>query len=165
MSSVAEALDRELRGFSIRLRDAPLRWFAAAATPFGTREDAAFHLVRRIARAAFDEEFDGLAMPVLPRLTALSLADQLDVVRHDLFALADLSDAVAGPLLAEVLLHRWHVDGSAPGPSASALAASATGEDGVAGWQRLCDRDGAQSVAADGPDDAPHSVGQGGDHD
>ena len=80
-------------------------------------------------------------MPTMPRLPDLALADQLDVVAHDLFAMADLNDALAGRLLAELLLHRWHIDSSPAGPSSAELAASLTGERDAVGWQRLCDLD------------------------
>jgi hypothetical protein len=139
VSAVADALEREVRGLRRRLREAPMHWFAAAAPPFATRDDAAFHVVRRIAGDAFACEFPGRLMPPVPRLPALALADQLDVVAHDLLAFVDGNDALAGLLLAELLLHRWHIDGSPPGPASSALAATLTGESDLAGWQRLCD--------------------------
>ena len=140
VSAVIDALDREVRGFARRLREAPMHWFAAAAPPFATREDAAFHVVRRIASAAVACECPDRAMPSVPRVPALAMADQLDVVSHDLFAVVDGHDGLAGQLLAELLLHRWHIDGSPPGPSSSVLAAEATGEEDLVGWQRLCAR-------------------------
>ncbi len=142
MSETADALRRELRGLRARLREAPPQWFTAAAPPFATREDVAFHVVQEIARESFASAHPGRRTPVVPRLPALSLADQFEVVTDELLCALPDDSAVAGPLLAEILLHRWQLDGSAPGPLSSAAAAAATGEADVSGWQRLCDARG-----------------------
>ncbi|MDQ1703231.1 MAG: hypothetical protein QOF57_2483 [Frankiaceae bacterium] len=140
MSDAADALRRELRALRIRVRESPAQWFAAAAPPFATRDDAAFHVVQEIARESFAVAFPGRPAPPVMRLPSLALADQLDVVTDELLhSMDDENDAVTGPLLAEVLLHRWHLDGSAPGPASTAAAAEATGVGDLRGWQRLCD--------------------------
>ncbi|MCU1678175.1 MAG: hypothetical protein JWM93_2933 [Frankiales bacterium] len=160
MSATTDALERELRGLRSRLREATPTWFSVAAPPFASRAEGAFHVVRRIALAAFSAEFRDRDMPELPRLPVLSLPDQLDVVADDLLTAAPIDGDVAGRLLAELLLHRWHIDGSLPGPSSTALAHAATGEADLAGWQRLCDLGADAGRAGDisrrsGPRGAP----------
>lgn len=103
-----------LRGFS------PTR-YAAPAPPFPSRAAAMWHLAQYLVDATGVEA----RLPVLPDL---ALADVVAVTGHDLCS-AELSDAGAAAALAEVLLHRYEIDGSLPGRRASALVLGVLGPD------------------------------------
>lgn len=77
-------------------------------------------------------------MPALTQLPVLALAEQFDVVSGDLLAVIGADDTLAGSVLAELLLHRWQLDGSAPGPAATAVVLAVTGAGDLEAWQRLC---------------------------
>jgi hypothetical protein len=139
VSAALDALDRELRGFRRRLRESAPAWFAVGAPPFATRGELAFHVVRRTAATGFGIEWPGRALPDLPRLPDLSLADQLDVVATDLLAVASGDESAVARLLGELLVHRQQLDGAAPGPAATALVAELTGLADPADWAAFCD--------------------------
>lgn len=137
MDALIVVLERELRGFRGRLREVNPRWYAAAASPFATRADVAFHVIERVAASAYALERPGAVVPVVPRLPDLSLADQLDVVAADYLRVATSDDASAR-LLGELLLHRAQLDGAPAGPEAMSVVRSATGVDAVDGWLTWC---------------------------
>ena len=120
-----EVLARELRTLVARLRGFSATRFAAAAPPFASRAEAAFHLVEALAAAAASAE--GVAPVPVRRLGDHVLADQLAVVGTDLLAaLARRPDPqLAAAALGELVLHRRDLDGSTPGPAVMALLAAA----------------------------------------
>ena len=107
-------LQRELDLLVRRLRGFPAARYAAAAPPFPTRADAAWHLAQRLVELAGS----GQRIPDLP---VAALPDVLAVVGRDLLD-ADPDVDTTARALAETLLHRYDVDGAPPGPHASTLA-------------------------------------------
>ena len=140
---------REARLVVSRLREFSVARYAVAAPPFASKAAAAHHLAERLALAAQGIEERTATTPPqwrqLPRLADPVLADQVAVTGHDLAlaaAAAEAADpawvpdrarmpvaAVVAGALAEVLLHRYDLDGLLPGPrgAAAALAELAPG--------------------------------------
>ena len=107
-----ELLAHELNLLVTRLRDFSPARYAAPAPPFASRAAALRHLAGYLVVAAgIDRQ--------LPALPDMALADVIAVTGHDLCAAAP-TEAVAAAALAEVLLHRYEVDGSLPGRRAAA---------------------------------------------
>jgi hypothetical protein len=111
---VHEVLERELDLLVRRLRGFTPARYGAAAPPFPTRADAAWHLAQRLVELAGTPER-------IPELPVAALPDVLTVVGRDLLE-TDPDPATTARALAEVLLHRYDVDGAPPGPHASAQA-------------------------------------------
>lgn len=107
-----ELLEREIHLLVARLRHFTAARYAAPAPPFGTRADAIRHLAGQLVAAA------GVPYP-LPALPDMALADVIAVTGGDLLATRP-SERTAAAALAEVLLHRYELDGSLPGPRAAA---------------------------------------------
>jgi hypothetical protein len=107
-----DLLGWELSLLVARLRDFSPTRYAAPATPFPSRAAALWHLAGYFVAAA------GIERP-LPVLPAMTLADVLAVVGHDLCT-SRPAEPLAAAALAEVLLHRYEVDGSLPGARAAA---------------------------------------------
>lgn len=105
-------LERETSLLVDRLRTFTTTRFAAAAPPFATKAAVVRHLAQQLVAAA------GVRR-TLPALPVAALPDMLAVVAHDLLD-TEPTEPVAAGLLAEVLLHRYELDGSAPGRRASA---------------------------------------------
>lgn len=105
-------LEREIDLLVARLRHFTPARYAAPAPPFGTRADAAWHLAGQLVAAA------GVDRP-LPPLPVMALADVIAVTGNELLLSAPEPPIVAA-VLAEVLLHRYELDGSLPGPRAAA---------------------------------------------
>jgi len=107
----------------------PGRWTGPAG-PFASRAAAAHHLAEQLATAAWQlEPAADRALPAPPPLPLLpdepAVVDQLAVTADDLGRALDgagsgRSDAaVAVGALAEVVLHRYDLDGSLPGRRAA----------------------------------------------
>ena len=107
-----DLLDRESRSLVERLHGFTPARYRAAAPPFESRADAAYHVLVELAHLSG-------APTSPPRLHDLALADQLAVVTQDLVA-ANPSDETVAASLAEIVLHRRDVDGSTPLPDVAA---------------------------------------------
>lgn len=131
---------RRLRGFTESR-------YAAAAAPLNSRAEVARHLAQVLAVAGQGiESADAAGQPSwrpLPDLPVLALADVVAVTANDLLGALESPPVsawtpagrrsvveVAAVVLAEVLLHRRDLDGSAPGAEAAAacLAVLAPGQ-------------------------------------
>lgn len=142
-------LSRELDLLVERLRPwTTTRWAAAvepwggADRPLGSRADVGHHLAVALAApalavlAAAGRAPAGVEVPRLPHATALP--DQVAVLGQELLDAVD-DPEVLRRALAEVLLHRADLDGAAPGPQASALAAPGLSPaQAVARWRADC---------------------------
>lgn len=106
-TTTPELLGRELDLLVARLRDFSPARYGAPAPPFASRAGAMWHLARYLVSAT------GVERP-LPVLPDMALADVVAVVGHDL-CLSEPDEAAAAAALAEVLLHRYEIDGSVPG--------------------------------------------------
>lgn len=132
-------LDREAGLVVRRLRGFTESRYAAAAPPLDSRAAVARHLAQVLAVAAQGIESSEAAVPPdwreLPELPVLALADAVAVTANDLGnALQSPPESawtpagrrpvaeLAAEMLAEVLLHRWDLDGSAPGAEAAAAS-------------------------------------------
>lgn len=117
LTALAGQLTRELRSLVERVRHFSAARWAAAAPPFPSRAEVAFHLAQVLAAASLAAA--GMPARVLPRLDGTVLPDQLAVTGDGLLdALAQSPaaihwrgspqppDDVAAAVLAEVLLHR-----------------------------------------------------------
>lgn len=145
-------LTRDLRTLVDRVRGFSTARWASTAPPFPRRADVAFHLAEVLAEASLAAA--GLPHQPLPRLDDAVLPDQLTVTGADLLAalaeppavitwrgmaLAPVDVAVA--VLAEALLHRMDLDGSAPPPAALAALRDAPG------WMMPGPRSGRRALA------------------
>ena len=156
LTALAGQLNRELRSLVERVRHFSAARWAAAAPPFPSRAEVAFHLAQVLAAASLAAA--GMPARVLPRLDDTVLPDQLAVTGDGLLdALAQSPaaihwrgspqppDDVAAAVLAEVLLHRIDLDGSPPPAPALAalrdvpawmLSGAGSGKAAVAEFQR-----------------------------
>ncbi len=139
VADLRRLLDREAGLVVRRLREFTESRYAAAAPPLESRAAVARHLAQVLAVAAQGTESAGAAEEpdwrVLPELPVLALADAVALTANDLLdALASPPESawtpdgrrpvsmLAAGMLAEVLLHRRDLDGSAPGAEATAAA-------------------------------------------
>jgi hypothetical protein len=133
VDGLAGLLDGELRRFVDRLGGwNAARWNARTSSPPGldatapVRGEVARHLIQRLADLAADmEDRPRRTVPVLEAENGY--ADQIMVLGHDLVVYGGDSprrDKLLAAGLAEVLLHRFEIDGSEPaaGPAKAALA-------------------------------------------
>jgi hypothetical protein len=139
VSNATDLLRRESASLVERLRVwTPARW-AAAAPPYGTRGDLAFHLAQAFADAA--ARLEGGPRRLLPRLDSdLALADQLAVTADDLVRAAP-EDETARRATAHLLLHREDLLGEQVPPG---LAHSLGAPDVVRLGEQACDESRAQ---------------------
>ncbi|MEP6464284.1 MAG: hypothetical protein ABJC62_12910 [Frankiaceae bacterium] len=119
-TTIPEFLARELDLLVARLRDFSPARYAAPATPFASRAGALWHLAEYLVAAAGVDR----RLPVLPDM---AVADVVAVTGHDLcvalaFAPEPAQRLATAGALAEVLLHRYGIDGAMPGRRASAAA-------------------------------------------
>lgn len=106
-----ELLTREIDLLVGRLRDFTPARYAAAALPFADRAGVARHLAQQLVTFSGSDR----QLPVLP---PLACADLVAVTGADLAAARPAGEVVAAAL-AEVLLHRFDLDGSPPGRAAA----------------------------------------------
>jgi hypothetical protein len=146
VDGLAGLLDGELRRFVDRLGGwNAARWNARTSSPPGldatapVRGEVARHLIQRLADLAADmEDRPRRTVPVLEAENGY--ADQIMVLGHDVVVYGGDSprrEKLLAAGLAEVLLHRFEIDGSEPATTPARAALEVLGDDDVHGVEEV----------------------------